>query len=96
LPAVREHGPALVPITAWEVSVETIHFTIDVGMPGHSGTIDVDVDEYGELVDKPDVASDEGPLRTTLSIETCLRPDDARAIAAALTRAAEWVERARS
>jgi len=94
LPAAGEHGPALRAHHRWEVSVETIHFTIDVGMPGH--TVSVDVDEYGELVDKPDVASDEGPLRTALSIETCLRPDDARAIAAALTRAADWVERARS
>lgn len=74
--------------------METIHFSIEVDMPGH--TVSVDVDEYGELVDKPDVAADEGPLRIALSIETRLKREDARAIAAALTEAADWVERARS
>jgi hypothetical protein len=74
--------------------VETVHFTIRVDTPGH---VSVDVDEYGALVDEPDVASDEEPLEIALKIAfRRLEPDQARAIAAALTRAADWVDRARS
>jgi hypothetical protein len=95
LPTLRVHDPGTsCPSPPREVSVETIHFVIRVDTPG---TVSVHVDEYGALVDEPDVASDEGPLEITLSIAfRRLGLDQARAIAAALTRAADWVDRARS
>ena len=74
--------------------METSRFMIRIDTPGH---VSVNVDEYGALVDEPDVASDEEPLEITLSIAfRRVEPDQARAIAAALTRAADWVDRARS
>jgi hypothetical protein len=75
--------------------VETIHFTMRIDTPGH--TVSVDVNDYGALVDESgDVAFDE-TLEIELSIAfRRLEPDQARAIAAALTRAADWVDRARS
>jgi hypothetical protein len=79
--------------------LETIHFTISADTPGHlTVSVDVfDVNEYGPLLDERDVASDEGPLRIDLSIALQrLEPDQARDLAAALTRAADWVDRARS
>ena len=78
--------------------METIHFTIQLNTPGHTVTVDVfDVSEYAPLLDERDVASNEGPLRIDLSIALQgLEPDQARDLAAALTRAADWVDRARS
>ena len=100
LPALRVHGAGTwYPSPLGEISLETIHFTISADTPGHlTVCVDVfDVDEYGPLLDERDVASDEGPLRIDLSIALQrLEPDQARDLAAALTRAADWVDRARS
>jgi hypothetical protein len=100
LPTLRVHGPGTsCPSPLGEVSVETIHFTMSVDTPGRlTVSVDVfDINEYGPLLDERDIASDEGPLRIDLSIVLQrLEPDQARDLAAALTRAADWVDRARS
>ena len=82
--------------------MDTIHFTVNIDRPSRL-TMSVDVfdvlNDYGPFLDERDVAvaSDEGPLRIDLSIHLeRLESDQARGLAAALTRAADWVDRARS